>query len=199
MATADSDAARERRFAFNFGAGRLCLDFANTGGIVSHTPAEDLATSEDMARWFGESALALPNLRVPAHAMATIRMVRDASWRVAHAFAHGQPYERTDIEIINRAARTPPLVPQLEAESGGRRWHDSADVAAAVSTIARDAVELFASPDAHRIRECANPRCILFFVDRSRPGRRRWCSMRRCGNLAKTRHYRSHRADKATR
>jgi predicted RNA-binding Zn ribbon-like protein len=59
-----------------------------------------------------------------------------------------------------------------------------------MATIARDAIELFTSDHAGRIRECANPRCILLFVDTSRPGKRRWCSMDRCGNLAKTRRYR---------
>ncbi|MFE7743242.1 CGNR zinc finger domain-containing protein [Nocardia sp. NPDC057455] len=32
--------------------------------------------------------------------------------------------------------------------------------------------------------------CGLLFVDASRPGRRRWCSMDRCGNLSKVRRYR---------
>nr|WP_312856528.1 CGNR zinc finger domain-containing protein [Phytoactinopolyspora halotolerans] len=29
-----------------------------------------------------------------------------------------------------------------------------------------------------------------FLVDTSRPGKRRWCSMQRCGNLAKVRGHR---------
>jgi predicted RNA-binding Zn ribbon-like protein len=31
------------------------------------------------------------------------------------------------------------------------------------------------------------------FIDRSRPGRRRWCSMERCGNRDKTARYRQRR------
>jgi predicted RNA-binding Zn ribbon-like protein len=31
------------------------------------------------------------------------------------------------------------------------------------------------------------------FIDHSRPGRRRWCSMERCGNRAKTARYRQRR------
>jgi predicted RNA-binding Zn ribbon-like protein len=47
---------------------------------------------------------------------------------------------------------------------------------------------------ADRIRGCANPECVLWFLDTSRPGTRRWCSMASCGNRDKAvRHGRSHR------
>jgi predicted RNA-binding Zn ribbon-like protein len=36
-----------------------------------------------------------------------------------------------------------------------------------------------------RIRPCANPECVLWFLDTSRPGTRRWCSMAACGNRDK--------------
>jgi predicted RNA-binding Zn ribbon-like protein len=38
---------------------------------------------------------------------------------------------------------------------------------------------------ADRIRGCANPDCVLWFLDTSRPGTRRWCSMSACGNRDK--------------
>ena len=41
-----------------------------------------------------------------------------------------------------------------------------------------------------RTRCCAHPDCMRWFVDTSKSGRRRWCSMERCGNRAKAqRHY----------
>ncbi|WP_405012275.1 CGNR zinc finger domain-containing protein [Kitasatospora sp. NBC_01539] len=44
--------------------------------------------------------------------------------------------------------------------------------------------------DAHRIKRCAHPACILHFFDTSQNGRRRWCSMAVCGNRSKAaRHY----------
>ncbi|HEU0256241.1 MAG TPA: CGNR zinc finger domain-containing protein [Microbacteriaceae bacterium] len=45
---------------------------------------------------------------------------------------------------------------------------------------------LQAAPDG--IRKCGNPSCVLYFFDPG--GRRRWCSMARCGNRLKAqRHY----------
>jgi predicted RNA-binding Zn ribbon-like protein len=46
-----------------------------------------------------------------------------------------------------------------------------------------------------RVRECAGERCPVVFLDTSRNGSRRWCSMERCGSRAKARaYYRRHRA-----
>ncbi len=65
--------------------------------------------------------------------------------------------------------------------------------AAALATLARDAVDLFGGPLASRVRVCAAADCGLLLVDTSRPGRRRWCSMQRCGNRAKIREHRARR------
>lgn len=46
-----------------------------------------------------------------------------------------------------------------------------------------------------RIRECAADSCRALFVDTTRNGSRRWCSMRRCGSRAKaSAYYHRHRA-----
>jgi predicted RNA-binding Zn ribbon-like protein len=62
--------------------------------------------------------------------------------------------------------------------------------------VARDAVLLVGGPLLARVKECENPECSLLFLDDSQARRRRWCSMDRCGNLAKVAGYRSRsRAD----
>jgi predicted RNA-binding Zn ribbon-like protein len=39
--------------------------------------------------------------------------------------------------------------------------------------------------DRRRVRRCANPACVLLFLDTSKSARRRWCDMSTCGNRAK--------------
>lgn len=36
-----------------------------------------------------------------------------------------------------------------------------------------------------RIRKCEHEQCILYFIDTSKSGKRRWCSMETCGNRQK--------------
>jgi sugar lactone lactonase YvrE len=47
------------------------------------------------------------------------------------------------------------------------------------------------APLRERIRVCASDDCSLLFVDASRPGQRRWCSMNTCGRRAKMATYRA--------
>jgi predicted RNA-binding Zn ribbon-like protein len=66
--------------------------------------------------------------------------------------------------------------------------------ASALSAVARDAIALFTTADARRLRECASPECSLLFLDLSRPGHRRWCSSNACGGKARAATYRQRRA-----
>ncbi|AQQ55536.1 CGNR zinc finger domain-containing protein [Planococcus lenghuensis] len=60
-------------------------------------------------------------------------------------------------------------------------------VDALVSLIAYNAVSLYATNKLESICQCANPECVLLFIDSN--GRRKWCSMKICGNRKKvTRH-----------
>ncbi|MFI6324973.1 CGNR zinc finger domain-containing protein [Nonomuraea sp. NPDC050556] len=67
-------------------------------------------------------------------------------------------------------------------------WH-------AAWVVAADFVRLMGErPD--RVRKCANPECLLWFLDISKNGSRRWCSMEKCGNRAKVgRFHQRHRKD----
>lgn len=54
-----------------------------------------------------------------------------------------------------------------------------------LAPIARAIADLVVSGRSVEIGKCANPRCVLYFRDRSRTRRRRWCSMAVCGNRMK--------------
>jgi predicted RNA-binding Zn ribbon-like protein len=93
---------------------------------------------------------------------------------------------------VNEMAALPAPTPQLDP-AGAVRWQTSDPVSATLALIARDAIDLVASPAITRVRDCANPECGAMFLDVSRPGSRRWCSMNTCGNQAKKTTLRSKR------
>ncbi|MEV5646849.1 CGNR zinc finger domain-containing protein [Nocardia sp. NPDC052254] len=77
-----------------------------------------------------------------------------------------------------------------EATPDGLRWtlHTPRHARLAVETILAWAATEEQLPG--RLRPCANDRCQLFLLDRSRANRARWCSMATCGNREKARrHY----------
>jgi predicted RNA-binding Zn ribbon-like protein len=179
---------------FIFISGRLCIDFTQTGGATGIRAAwERLRQPSDLADWLVFSPLRLKGLRVSPDEFAQAISLREAIWRAAEAIRQNQTPRAEDIATINRLASQPDLPPQLLRDGITTSWYPSPTAATALSTIARDAIDLFSGNLRSRIRECANPKCGLVFVDTSRPGKRRWCLMKRCGNMAKTAQYRKNK------
>jgi len=186
-----------RRFSFD--AGALCLEFATTGGEGARQAWETLHQPSDLTSWAARSRLDAAT-RIEPHAMALTPgdladavLLREAIWFAATDLALARQPRRADLQAINRAASSAPMVPAIGMTDRQRTWVTPVTGAQLLSTVARDAIELFTGPNAARIRQCAGPMCSLVFVDTSRPGRRRWCSMERCGNIDKQRALRARR------
>lgn len=176
---------------FIFVSGRLCIDFTQTGGETGKRAYwERLHQPSDLADWLAESPLRLQPVKVNIREFGTALILREAIWRTASAIIQNETPLRKDLATINHVAAMPDLPPQLVSERLEQAWHSPATASSALSTIARDAIDLFSGEFRSRIRECENPNCGLMFVDTSRPGKRRWCLMKRCGNMAKTSRYR---------
>jgi predicted RNA-binding Zn ribbon-like protein len=174
------DPAMRRRFR----TGRMCLDLTHTGGEGEAARWEILNEPADASRFLGIIIKTEPPV-VEATDMTAVRDLRRALSGLARSRAIGVEEPAGVIAAINAAAAQPALVPQLEAEGSSRLLPGNATEA--LSTIARDAVDLFSSPIADRVRICAADDCGLLYVDTSRPGTRRWCSMDWCGDRAKKR------------
>jgi predicted RNA-binding Zn ribbon-like protein len=176
---------------FIFIAGRLCIDFTQTGGETGvRAYWERFHEPSDLADWLATSPLQLHDIQVNPEEFRMALNLREAIWRVAQVIRQNETPRMEDIDIINRVAATSDIAPQLAPDGLKQTWHSPATAAAALSLIARDAIDLFSGELRSRIRECENPNCGLMFVDASHPGKRRWCLMKRCGNMAKTSNYR---------
>lgn len=176
---------------FIFVAGRLCIDFTQTGGETGKRAYwERLHQPSDLTDWFAASPLQLQTVQVRPEEFNVALSLREAIWRVAQAVRQEQKPLAPDVDLINQVAASPDLPPQLKLDEPRKVWLSPTSASAVLSLLARDAIDLFAGEFRSRIRECENPNCGLMFVDTSRPGRRRWCLMKRCGNMAKTSRYR---------
>lgn len=174
---------------FRFG-GRLSLDLVWTLAQRSWAPAELLATPQALGRWLVAAGLLDQPRAVPVELLGQARLLREAIHRAVRARIAQTVLPADDVAWINQQARQPPLIPQLTADNHMTRTA-AQPAAAALATIAWDAVDLLANADPVRLRECARPGCSLLFLDTSRPGRRLWCSMARCGSAVNSSRYRA--------
>ncbi|MGY4276644.1 putative RNA-binding Zn ribbon-like protein [Streptomyces sp. M18.1] len=179
---------------YRFDPGALCLELLTTGGPGAYARWEVLHRPEDLVDWVGRSRL--PGgleLTVEQADVRRARTLRDALLLLTVDRAHGRPLRPEHVAVVNAAAAEAPLAARIEAD-GTRGWAPGATGARLLSTVARDAIDLFTGPYADRVRECGADDCRLLFVDTSRPGRRRWCAMEHCGNREKARAHRARRA-----
>lgn len=181
--------------SFRFDAGAVCLDFAHTGGEGPYAVFETLHEPGDLAEWLAQPPLdAVLTVPVTARELVAAKALRQAIWDTAHAQAARVALPAEAVATINRAAAAAPLVPELAADATTAAWAAPVGATQALSTLAREMIELLSGPLSRRIRECASDDCPLVFVDSSRPGARRWCAMERCGNRHKLRALRARRA-----
>lgn len=184
---------------YEFDPGSFCLELLLTGGPGPHRRHESLCRPADLAAWIAGSRLArygpLPagQVRVRRPQLLALVRFRDTMWAALRKVAHGESPTAAELELINACTATA-LRPALAPDTGEPCWATPVSGTQILGTAARDAVELIGSRS-DRLRECEANDCYLLFLDTSRPGARRWCSMRRCGNRHKVKAYRSRQDD----
>ena len=191
---------------FEFIAGALCLEFANT---IHNSRAEDngeeLHAISDLLQWAKEAGLLSSahhdrlaahysrNPREAAAAVAKGTAIRDLLLSIFAGVANGRSVSSQRLSELNAAlAHAPGLLrvhknpDRIETE-----WTSATDGLPQVFfAVLASAAELLASDRLERIRECASADCTWLFVDESRNRSRCWCDMSVCGNRMKARrHY----------
>jgi len=181
---------------YTFDAGSFSVELLLTGGPGTYARWEILHEPADLAAWLADSRLAATaplraaDFRIRPAELRRIKEFRDTFLSVALALSAGERPRAADLEVVNFAAGPGP-VPRLDPRTLTRGWHTPVTGAQVLGAAAADAIELVASPRPGRLRMCAAPDCLLLFVDTSRPGNRRWCSMQRCGNRNKVHAFRA--------
>ncbi len=192
---------------FDFDAGALCLNFANTvDWHASDDPQENLQNYADLIDW-GEAAAILSSIRAerlrqmaqkqPKMAGASFERaisLREAVYRLFVDISEHREFHPEDLALINEALSESLSHLHVVSSSTGFNWdwsESSWDFDHILRAVVRSAGDLLVSDKLARVRQCADDRgCGYLFLDTSRNRSRRWCSMESCGNRAKAhRHY----------
>jgi predicted RNA-binding Zn ribbon-like protein len=166
------------------------LSLCNTAG----PDRDDIETCQGLAGWYVAAGLTVDPPAVTASDLAAARALRVAMRaalvdgdaprlaRVAEDWLEGAP-GCLGVDPVT-------LEPRFNPADSSPRCLMVAAVLDALA-LAREA--------RGRVRVCAAPGCGALYVDTSRNGSRRWCSMERCGARAKaSAYYRRHRRGTAS-
>lgn len=192
----DEGATRPWRFLFR--SDSLALNFvATVAGPGSRPHGTERLTGPDLLeRWFREASLPALSTVAKPDDLGRARDLREAIFRIADSRLSHAVVEDADVALINSTAAVPLAPVHLGRDARTPLQSKPTGVDALLGLIARDAIEIFSGPYGDRIKQCASPRCPIFFVDRSRSGNRKWCAMSPCGDQASAKAYRKRKRNK---
>src|SRR5215472_1128051 len=184
----------------------LCLDFAGTRyWRGSEQPTETLQSFADVVAWC-EAVKSLDHAAAvelkswershageAASIFAEVIATREMIYRLFSTTASGGRIARAELEMLNRLLAAAPSRANVVVMGAGKMWRVAPvrpTVASLLAPVLWSAADLLVGARLSKVRLCANEKCRWLFLDDSKSGTRRWCSMSSCGNRAKAhRHY----------
>jgi predicted RNA-binding Zn ribbon-like protein len=186
--------------------GKLCLAFVNTvAWRKTAAPEERLGTPAALAEWcvsaglIDRQAAGALKRHWKHHATDAFTMhrrallLREAIYGLCRCKILKAAPSNSDLGAFNELLAAAPARHQLGAANSALGWKLDAGRSRLdpLTQILWSAADLLTGPLSDRMRQCEDPQgCGWLFLDESRAGTRRWCSMGNCGNRAKARrHY----------
>ncbi|MGY2291040.1 CGNR zinc finger domain-containing protein [Pseudomonas sp. SDO528_S397] len=170
------------------------LDMLNTRANVEGAPVEFWQDDADVGRWLVRLGWceegALPRFEAGA-LLDTARALREVIRGLLERRKAGL---QGDPAVLNGFLRKAVSHPHLHWSAPGElrveRQRKQQTPEQFLSPIAEAAARLLVDGDFSLIRTCEHPDCVLWFYDRTKAHKRRWCSMALCGNRHKVAEFR---------
>jgi predicted RNA-binding Zn ribbon-like protein len=184
--------------------GDPALDLVNTVTARDTQPRDWLDDYPALLRWARQTecfaradltALEALAEETPAKAVAALarcKALREALCDALYALAHEHAPASADLDTIDQARLAASKAARLVSRDSRlqTQWsveRSGLDLIAHVITAY--AIELLKDARVDRLRVCDGNDCGWVFIDTSKNGRRRWCDMATCGNVAKARRF----------
>lgn len=176
----------------------LCLDFVNTVHDRMNEPDRDyLSSFEHLWQWSVKVGIIDP--KIYDHSRGIVRsqarsakflkeakFIRELLYRMFKARILGKKITGQDLGAYNKILSK--CLSKLQIEPGKKGFSNKwnivpGELSMVVAPIIYSAYELLLSEKLERVKEC--PNCGWLFLDTTKNGKRRWCSMKTCGSNVK--------------
>ncbi|MGY8903699.1 MAG: CGNR zinc finger domain-containing protein [Burkholderiales bacterium] len=179
-----------------FIAGDVALDFLNSTVGQASGCVEGLADDLQVLAWLAQAGLSTEQALTsvankPGSLHKAALALREHARDLVQQRSAGHPGQP---ELLNRLLARGHAYSELH-------WHSATPELRARQRVSRPEdlllpvaqaiAELLAHGDFSLIRKCESPDCTLWFYDRTKSHKRRWCSMAVCGNRMKVAAFRA--------
>lgn len=164
------------------------LDFLNTEARINGELVDFLQTDNDVLRWLARAGWPIGKITEKFQEDELLELARG----LREAIRGSVERRKTgtfDGKIINLflydAHSHLRLIPDDKGDLRLVRQWNSETLKEVLGPLAESAAELLVNGDFEMVKHCENADCVLWFYDRTRSHRRRWCSMVTCGTRNK--------------
>jgi predicted RNA-binding Zn ribbon-like protein len=177
----------------------LAMDLLNTEARSGDKIVDYWTSDADVLRWLRQNEI-YPLTEQSSLAVGELLSQAKDLRALAHQLITTFKQQKTpDISELNIYLHSYVSAPHLKTDSDGKlvitRISRGDTLASMLGQVAEAVAQLLVEGDVALVKQCEHPDCILWFYDRTKAHKRRWCSMATCGNRFKAAQFRKRNSE----
>jgi predicted RNA-binding Zn ribbon-like protein len=179
----------------DFVGDNLAINFINTRRMVEGQLTDTLQSDSDVKAWLKRLEVPVAKGTLPFNDGMLVQRARELR-EIALATVKDQKFgKKPSLVALNRFLGDAPSHVALTTDSTRSirvtRVFGKETVEAFLAPVAVSIAELLANGNFDLVRHCEGNACVMWFYDRTKGHRRRWCTSTGCGNRAKVAAFRA--------
>jgi predicted RNA-binding Zn ribbon-like protein len=179
----------------DFVGDNLAINFINTRRMVEGQLTDTLQSDGDVKAWLKRLEVPIAKGTLPFSAGALLKRARELREITLAAVKDRKSGKKPSLLALNRFLEAAPNHAALTTDDAKNirmtRVYGKETVEAFLAPVAEAVADLLANADFDLVRHCESKACVLWFYDRTKGHRRRWCTSTGCGNRAKVAAFRA--------
>jgi predicted RNA-binding Zn ribbon-like protein len=187
------DTANENHL--DFVGDNLAINFINTRRMVEGQLTDTLQSDSDVKAWLKRLEVPIAKGTLPFKDGVLLQKTRAFREIALSVVKDRKSRKKPSLVALNRFLANAPSHATLMTDDAMSirvtRVYGKETVEAFLAPVAEAVADLLADGDFNLVRHCEGNACVLWFYDRTKGHRRRWCTSTGCGNRAKVAAFRA--------
>jgi predicted RNA-binding Zn ribbon-like protein len=179
----------------DFVGDNLAINFINTRRMVEGQLTDTLRSGSDVKAWLRRLEVPVAKGSLPFGDGVLLKEARELREIVLAAVKDRKSGKKPSLVALNRFLGDAPSHAALTIDDARNirvtRVYGKETAEAFLAPVAEAVADLLEDGDFDLVRHCEGKACVLWFYDRTKGHRRRWCTATGCGNRAKVAAFRA--------
>jgi predicted RNA-binding Zn ribbon-like protein len=179
----------------DFAGDHLAINFINTRRMVEEQLTDTLQSGRDVKEWLKRLEVPVAKGTLPFSDSMLLERARELREIALTAVKNRKSGKMPSLVALNRFLAAAPSHVVLTTDDADSicvtRVYGKETVDAFLAPVAEAVADLLANGDFDLVRHCEGHDCVMWFYDRTKGHRRRWCTSTGCGNRAKVAAFRA--------